>query len=259
MGSPLHDHLALNRCDSDSARRCDAATELELHDDAHHARMREILGSIPELDGEGLLRRAARSAFGTALDRVLEGIGDEGHRIALTEAYYAYLGLGMVWLDAVEQGVVHAPVSHVALAWSRRSAAEPACVCALVEGFIEAALHRITGRTAEVRELECVAAGAQRCRFAIAWCEPSELPQRDEPSRPRSTSITPATFVGDVDGLICVDGQQLAHVPASLYAQALADWLAAAARRGTPTLAHALTQLDQVSAPEGAPLRLVAG
>jgi len=259
MGSPLFDDLTLHRCDSDSVRRCDAAAELELHDDAHHVRMREILGSIPELDGEGVLRRAARNAFGAALERVLAGITDEGHRVALTEAYYAYLGLGMVWLDTLEQGVVHAPVSHVALAWSHRHPAEPGCVCALVEGFVEAALHAIAGRSAEVRELECAAAGAPRCRFAIAWCEPSELAPRRESSTSRAAPGTPATLVGDVDGLIHLDGRQLAHVPASLYVQALADWLAAAVAHGAPTLAHAIAQLDQVSAPETAPLRLVAG
>jgi predicted hydrocarbon binding protein len=249
MASPLLDHLAMPRCDGDSMRRCDGAAELELHAADHHARMREILGSIAELDGLGILREHARTAFEAAFAHVLDGVSEPSDRAALAEAYYAYLGLGIVWLDTIDSGELQAPISHVARAWGERASAH---ACTVTEGFLEAAVAAIAGRIAQVREVCCVAAGAPRCRFAIALGDAN-----DESPRPHAHRHGRIAVTGDVDGLIRNGSDELAHVPVGLYVQALADWLATAAHRGAPVLAHAIARLDHVTAPEPATLRLV--
>lgn len=253
MGSPLHEHLGLHGWDRDSMRRCEGAAELELHDGHHHARMHEILAGIPELDGTGVLRASAKAMFADALAQLLDGV-HPAERSAQAEAYYAYLGLGMVWLDTITSGELHAPTSHVARAWMRREHARAAHVCTLTEGFLEAAVAALTGRTATIREIACAAADAPRCRFAIEWREevactpPRKLHAHHHPRN---------TLSGDVEGLIRIGADELAHVPVGLYVQALADWLALAAGRGAPVLAHAIAKLDHVSAPESATLRVV--
>lgn len=254
MGSPLHEHLAMQGWDGDRMRRCEGAAELELHDGHHHTRMHEILAGIPELDGTGVLRAHAKAAFADALAQLLDGV-HEAERGAQAEAYYAYLGLGMVWLDTITSGELHAPTSHVARAWMRRENVAPAHVCTLTEGFLEAAVAALTGRTAVIREVACAAADAPRCRFAIEWRDEVATTVVRKISAPHQARTTCS---GDVEGLIRVGSDELAHVPVGLYVQTLADWLALAARRGAPVLAHAIARLDHVSAPESAPLRLVA-
>lgn len=253
MGSPLHEHLGLHGWNCDSLRRCEGAAELELHDGHHHARMHELLASVPGLDGTGTLRAVAKAAFGDALARLLDSV-HESERSAQAEAYYAWLGLGMVWLDTITSGELHAPTSHVARAWSRRVHARPTHVCTLTEGFLEAALAALTRRTAKVREVACAAAGAPRCRFTIEWhAEGASTPPRRLHARHQSRN----TLSGDVEGLIRIGNDELAHVPVGMYVQAIADWLALAASRGAPVLALAIAKLDHVSAPEAATLTVV--
>jgi hypothetical protein len=246
-------------CDRDGVRRYETAAALELQDDVHHLHMHAILASVPALDGAAVLRDSARAAFTDALTHVLDGVDDHGTRSSLVEGYYAYLGLGLVWLDTLDTGVIEAPTSHVASAWSRLGGTGHHHACALTEGFLEAAIHTITGHTVQVREHECAAAEASRCRYTVVWDDRSPSSERPcvggSPLR-RLQSPPRISFESDADGLIQIDGRFLAQLPAGLYAHALAEWLAVASRRGAPVLAHALAQLDYVSAPSATPLRL---
>ncbi|MBC8073793.1 MAG: hypothetical protein IAG13_36075 [Deltaproteobacteria bacterium] len=256
MVGPLHQNLALH-CDRDDARY-ELAAALELHDDAYHVRVQEIVGSIAALDGTGLLRDVARASFGEALGYVLHGVEDGPTRIGLVEGYYAYLGLGMVWLDTLESGLIDAPSALVASTWARTRPNASRLACAVTEGFLEAAVRTITGWCAEVRELRDAELGA-RCRYAVTLHGPAAPTERAAGSGAHLRLLpTPARvqLQSGVDGLIEIDGRWFAHVPAGLYAKALAEWLALAASSGAPLLALALAQLDYVSAPAAAPLRL---
>jgi hypothetical protein len=256
VAGPLHQNLALH-CDRDDTR-FEVAAELAVHDDVHHMRMQEIVGSIPALDGAGALRDVARASFTEALGHVLDGVDDGGARVGLIEGYYAYLGLGMVWLDTLESGVIEAPTALVAAAWARTRPSGTRTACSVTEGFLEAAVRMITGRHAEVREILDADPGT-RCRYAVTLHDAAAQPERSPTSGAHLRLLPPASripFEAGFDGLIEIDGRHFAHVPAGLYAQALADWLAMAVGRGAPVLALALAQLDYVSAPAATPLRL---
>ena len=109
-------------------------------------------------------------------------------------------------------------------------------MCSFTEGYLQGAVHAVTGAAVRVREVECMARGAERCRFEIDRGErPAVAANHKEPTIaiPREPggpyvksahvdeqaiidAVVGMSIVGDEAGLIPAFSVYLASMPADL-------------------------------------------
>ncbi len=194
----------------------------------HFARLHHTIVTASAIDGQAVLRAAARAAFAPLLARtVTTHCATEA--LAGCVDLFATLGLGR--LQSTTSGF-DAPSAHAAHAWVAAFGPATVPVCALTEGFLEA-VHAAIGRPGEIREVECIAAGAPRCRFDIIG---AGAPEAGADRAPHG------------DGLHTAFGQSVATLPASLLGLLGHGFLAAMDAKGQLGIAYDLLAYDSEEA-----------
>jgi len=220
-------------------RRRIAGHDVIIHCHHYNARLQRTIEGARGIDGKGILVGAAETVFGDQLARALRPGDDEATRWAVAELLYRHLGFGRIDLGQVGAGIVTADSSHFVEGWLAGLGESADNVCSFTEGYLQGAVHAVTGAAVRVREVECMARGAERCRFEVDRGDrPAVAPNRKEPAIavPREPggpyvksanvdeqaiidAVVGMPMIGDDAGLIPAFSVYLASMPADFYNQ----------------------------------------
>jgi predicted hydrocarbon binding protein len=220
-------------------RRQIAGHDVIIHCHHYNARLQRTLEEARGIDGKGILTAAAETVFGDMLARALRPDDDEATRWAMAELLYRHLGYGRIDLSQISAGQVGADSSHFVEGWLAGLGASERNVCTFTEGYVQGAVHAITGAAVRVRETECMARGAQRCRFEVdrgerppvaANVKSPAIAAPDGQGGPYVRAahvdeqaiidaVVGIPMVGDQTGLIPAFSVYLANTPADFYNQ----------------------------------------
>jgi predicted hydrocarbon binding protein len=218
-------------------RRRIAGHDVIIHCHHYNARLQRTIEGARGIDGKGILVGAAEVVFGDQLARALRPGDDEATRWAVAELLYRHLGFGRIDLSRIGEGIVTADSSHFVEGWLAGLGETTDNVCSFTEGYLQGAVHAVTGAAVRVREVECMARGAERCRFEIDRGErPAVAANHKElaiaiPREPGGPYVKSANvdeqaiidavvgmpMIGDDAGLIPAFSVYLANMPADFY------------------------------------------
>lgn len=236
IDSDLASRLAM-QYEPTTYRRRIAGHDVIIHCHHYNARLQRTLEGARGIDGKGLIVGAAETVFADQLARALRPEDDEARRWAVAEQLYRHLGFGRIDLSQIGADVVTADSSHFVEGWLAGLGESRDNVCSFTEGYVQGAVHAVTGAAVRVREVECMARGAERCRFEVDRGErPPVAPNRKDPAIPaprepgahwlRSPhvdeqviidAVVGMPMVGDEAGLIPAFSVYLANMPADFY------------------------------------------
>jgi predicted hydrocarbon binding protein len=220
-------------------RRRIAGHDVIIHCHHYNARLQRTLEGARGIDGKGLIARAAESVFADQLARAILPEDDEATRFALAELLYARLGFGRIDLGRIAEGVVEASSSHFVEGWLAGLGQSERNVCTFTEGYLQGAVFAATGEAVTARETECMARGANCCRFVIergarapvaANTKQPTIAVPTERGGPfvRSANVDEQAIIdavvgipmnGDAAGLIPAFSVYLGNMPADFYNQ----------------------------------------
>jgi predicted hydrocarbon binding protein len=218
-------------------RRRIAGHDVIIHCHHYNARLQRTIEGARGIDGKAIMVGAAETVFADQLARALRPDDDDARRWAVAELLYRHLGFGRIDLSRVDADEVTADSSHFVEGWLAGLGESADNVCSFTEGYVQGAVHAVTGAAVRVREVECMARGAARCRFVIDRGErPPLAPNRKDPPLPaprepgagwlRSPNVDEQVIidavvgmpmVGDDAGLIPAFSVYLANMPADFY------------------------------------------
>lgn len=237
-GSDLEPRLRMQYQPATYRRRI-AGHDVIIHCHHYNARLQRTIEGARGIDGKGILVAAAESVFADQLARVLRPDDPEPRRWALAELLYRHLGFGRIDLSRIGADEVTADSSHFVEGWLAGLGESDGAVCSFTEGYVQGAVHAVTGAAVRVREVECMARGAPRCRFVVdrgprrPVAGNSKRPAPPSPTEPggpyvRSPNVdeqaiidavVDMAIVGDEAGLIPAFSVYLANMPADFYNQ----------------------------------------
>ncbi|MBZ5709599.1 4-vinyl reductase [Nannocystis pusilla] len=248
--SALAERLVMHY-DAPSGRRVIAGKDVLLHCHHYNARLQRTVESADLVDGKRLIVGAAECVFAEYIDLALSSGDSPAARWALAERLYSHLGFGRLDFSRADEGVVVGPASHFVEGWFASLGRPERMVCSFAEGYIQGAVHAITGELVHARELECMARGAPACRFAVERGRtdpiarnskrPLEFRAREGGEWLRSPAIDEQAILdalvampiaGGDDGLIPAFGVYLACMPADFYNRVCIGFLAEMRRVG---------------------------
>jgi hypothetical protein len=178
----------------------------------------------------------AERVFAEHVADALRDGDSEADKLAMCELLYAHLGYGKLDLSRVAEGEVVAPSSHFVEGWFAGLGRREEPVCSFTTGYVQGAVFAATGELVDVREVECMATGAERCRFEVT--RGRERPIEPIERRPfdftaaaaeghiHSASVDEQAIIdavvgmpihGNQDGLIPAFSVYLANTPADFY------------------------------------------
>lgn len=246
----LAQRLALHY-DARSYRRVIAGKEVILHCHHYNARLQRTIESADIVDGRRMLVAAAERVFSEHIAGALRPGDDAATRWAAAELLYRHLGFGRLDLSRVHEGVAEAPTSHFVEGFLAALGRPDRKVCSFSEGYIQGAVRAVTGEWVEAREVECMAQGAEACRFVITRGRadvplpparrPIDFTPRADGSYLRSPNIDEQKILealvampiaGGDDGLVPAFGVYLACMPAEFYNQICLEFVDEMRRRG---------------------------
>lgn len=220
-------------------RRRIAGHDVIIHCHHYNARLQRTIEGARGIDGKGILVAAAEAVFSHQLAQAIRPEDDPARRAALAEQLYRHLGFGRIDLSELAAGTVTASSSHFVEGWLAGLGQSDHNVCSFTEGYVQGAVAAMTGEAVRVRETECMARGASRCRFDVVRGErpPVAVLRKGETIPPPREAGGPylraehvdeqaiidavvgMPMVGDESGLIPAFSVYLASMPADFYNQ----------------------------------------
>jgi len=256
------ERLALHY-DAPSYRRVIAGKDVILHCHHYNSRLQRTIESADLIDGKRLIVEAAEGVFGEHVGLALRDGDDEATRWAVASLLYSHLGFGRLDFSRAGEGVVVGTASHFVEGWLAGLGRPERMVCSFAEGYIQGAVHAVTGAAVHAREVECMARGAAACRFELVRDRqepvagnakrPLEFRAKTDGEYLRSPSVDEARIldalvampiVGNDEGLIPAFGVYLASMPADFYNRICIGFVAEMRRVGRGTTAERLLIAD---------------
>lgn len=260
---PDLDALLALHFDQATGRRRVLDAETIVHCHHYNARLQRTIESASAVDGKAIVVSTAEGVFAELLGRAFRSIDGAGDRRALATALYSTLGYGALADESLAEPTVVATHSHFVEGWGAGFPERRSPVCSFTEGYLQAALSLVEGTPVGVREVECMAAGAKVCRFAVTRdrtsplatfprvapcaCPPSlaggmRSPTVDEEAIVAAVAKMP--LVGNAQGLVPAFNVYLASVPADFYNLVSLRFVEEMAQKGLGRPAQAQLQHD---------------
>lgn len=151
----------------ESYRRVIAGNEVVIHCHHYNARLQHLIEGTKQIDGREIFLSGAEEVFAEHIRSAIRPEDSLEEKWQVAAGLYSHLGYGLLDLSQLGDGVITAPSSHFVEGWHAGFKEVDRSVCTLTEGYLQGAIHAITGETVHVREEECMATGADRCRFVI--------------------------------------------------------------------------------------------
>jgi hypothetical protein len=250
------------RPDAATYRRIIADHEVILHCHHYNSRLQNTIENAVQVNGKQIISSAAEAIFAEQIKAACRPEDDEATRWKVAQSLYGHLGYGWFEVDKVDSGVVTASASHFVEGWNAGFPGRKKPVCTFTEGYLQGAYAAATGKTAWVKEEECIVTGAPACRFAITTdrTEPLTRHERNKvavksrpiPELPASNIDAPKIVQalvdmpihGNTEGLIPAFGVYLASTPADFYNRISIDFVAEMTKVGLGKNARKLLTYD---------------
>jgi len=231
----LQDRFALTY-EPETYRRVIAAKDVIVHCHHYNSRMQRTVESSDCVDGCMIIRTCAETVFSEQVAHVFHDGDSSAIRRAAAEQLYCHLGFGQLDLSQIESGVVTASSSHFVEGWLAGFGPREQPVCTFTEGYIQGAVHALTGSLVHVREHKCMAKGDPTCVFHLdfnrerAIAPNTKAAVKLQPQRELTFAHSPnideqkivdalvaMPIYGNSEGLIPAFGVYLANMPADYY------------------------------------------
>jgi predicted hydrocarbon binding protein len=222
--------------DAATYRRLIAGKEVIIHCHHYNSRIQNTIEGAAKVDGKKIISSSAEAVFAGQLKGALRESDDKSTRWKLASALYAHLGYGMLDFSRAQEGTVTASSSHFVEGWNAGFPGRTAPVCSFTEGYIQGALHAITGESVYAREQECMVSGAPQCTFRISSDRTEPVFRNEKQAfdfKPRAAegfvhspniderkiidALVQMPVFGNQEGLIPAFGVYLANTPADFY------------------------------------------
>lgn len=250
------------RFDDKAYRRWIAGKEVILHCHHYNSRLQNTIEGASAVDGRAIIVRAAEAVFRDHVANAIVESDDLAMRLRVARNLYAHLGYGWLDFSRLDDGAITATASHFVEGWNAGFPGRSEPVCSFAEGYLQGAIHAVTGKTVYVRERECMIAGAPACRFEIVTERNEPIATHDKTKRAVTPKAHPASLPSNVDsdkivqalvempihgnpeGLIPAFGVYLASTPADFYNRICLDFVAAMGEAGLASTAKKLLVFD---------------
>ena len=176
---------------ADQYRRVIAGKEVVLHCHHYNSRLQHSIEGVSQIDGKAIIRSAAEYVFDDHARRAFRPGDSEQDKFAVAQQLYAHIGFGMLDFSTIGDGVVTASTAHFVEGWNTIFGRRDEPVCTFTEGYIQGAIHAVTGATVSVRESACLISGHDKCRFEVmarptsGTCATGSSPRDARGPRPR--------------------------------------------------------------------------
>lgn len=217
-------------------RRIMCDTEVVVHCHHYNSRIQRTIEGAAAIDGKALFVSSAERVFAGMFQNLWDPGVSQADRLDIIGELYAHLGYGRLEFSHWEQNVITATESHFVEGWAAGFPDRSTPVCSLTEGYLQAAIHAITGESVRIQEETCMISGAELCRFSIHRDRsdavvPLELTKGAQPTATpgpfRSSpnvdeqaiidALVDMPIHGGTDGLISAFNLYLANTPADFY------------------------------------------
>lgn len=221
---------------ADQYRRVIAGKEVVLHCHHYNSRLQQSIEGVSQIDGKAIIRSAAEYVFDDHVRRAFRPGDSAQDKFAVAQRLYAHLGFGMLDFSTVGDGVVTASTAHFVEGWNAIFGRRDEPICTFTEGYLQGAIHAVTGETVSVRETACLISGHDECRFAVHSDRETpfaEFPEiafqftaKDIAGFARSDNVDEQAIIdavvgmpiyGDDEGLIPTFSVYLACMPSDFY------------------------------------------
>jgi len=153
--------------DSATYRRIIAKKEVIIHCHHYNSRIQNTLEGARQVNGKQIILSSAEAVFSDYISGIFEPQDTEADKWQIAAALYAHLGFGKLDFSQINQGIITANSSHFVQGWLTGFEEREEPVCTFTEGFLQGAIHAITGETVHVHEEACMIADAPECRFVV--------------------------------------------------------------------------------------------
>jgi hypothetical protein len=184
-------------------RRIIAGNDVVLHCHHYNARLQNLIEGITQIHGKEIFLRATEEAFSNFLSSVFSSGESDEQKWSLAADLYTHLGFGMLDLSDLENEKVRSPMSHFVEGYMAGFHDDKRKICTFTEGYLQGAIHAISGKAVRVEEHACMNAGADACEFTIKQERDTDFPRHEK--RDYGFSLIPMFNV------------YLANMPADFY------------------------------------------
>lgn len=235
MGASIQDRFRLTY-DAPTYRRIIAGKEAILHCHHYNSRLQNTIEGAARVDGRKIISSAAEAVFRSQLVDAFRPGDDAATKWTVAEALYAHLGYGRLNGSKAAQGIYTASSSHFVEGWNAGFPGRSQPVCTFTEGYLQGAIHAVTGQSVYVRERACMITGAKECTFEVIRDrndpvrtyskKPLTFQPKSAEGYQQSTNIDSRKIIdalvampihGNDEGLIPGFGVYLANTPADFY------------------------------------------
>jgi len=222
--------------DAAQHRRIIAGKDVVLHCHHYNALLQQSIEGASQIDGKAIIRSSAEYVFADHVRRAIRPGDSEADRFTIAQQLYTHLGFGMLDFSTISDGEITASTSHFVEGWNTAFGRRDVPVCTFTEGYIQGAIHAVTGDVVSVRETGCMIGDHDRCRFEILTNRDTpfadfpeiafEFKAKDTSGFARSDNVDEQAIIdavvgmpiyGDDEGLIPAFSVFLACMPSDFY------------------------------------------
>ena len=235
LSRDLQQRFQLNY-EADSYRRLIGSKEVVIHCHHYNARLQNIIEGTHQIEGKQIILDAAEEVFSDYIRDFIRKDDSITTKWQVAAQLYAHLGYGALNFDRLEEDIITATDSHYVQGWKTGFQNDNRSVCTFTEGYLQGVIHGITGETVTVKEIACINAGDDYCKFEIDRSRTTPIARSQKQSLD-SLSIKTADyqndsnideqkiinalvdmpFIGNEAGLIPAFNVYLANTPADFY------------------------------------------
>jgi len=155
------------RYDRETHRRIIADEEVIIHCHHYNSRIQNTVEGARQVNGKQIILSAAETVFSQYISNILHADDSNEDKWQIIAALYAHLGYGQLDFSEINQGIITAQSSHFVQGWLTGFQERRKPVCTFTEGYLQGAIHAVTGETVYVNEESCMISDAPECRFIV--------------------------------------------------------------------------------------------
>lgn len=222
--------------DAPRSRRNIADKEIIVHCHLYNARLQNTIEETKQIDGKKIIVTAAEAVFSEQINNASQPEDSVEDKWQVAGALYSHLGYGKLDFSKINEGVITASSSHYVEGWNSGFKERKEPVCTFTQGFLQGAIHAITGESVYVKEEKCMISGDSQCHFVVDKnrSEPfTRYPKSDldfSPNKEKKSAVTSnidektiidalvgMPIYGNDDGVIPAFSVYLSNTPADYY------------------------------------------
>jgi len=222
--------------DSETYRRIIANKEVIIHCHHYNSRIQNTIEGARQINGRNIILSSAETVFSDYMANIFKPEDSVEDKWQIAAALYAHLGYGQLDFSKINQGIITSKSSHFVQGWLTGFEERTKPVCVFTEGYLQGAIHAITGEPVHVNEESCMINDETECRFIVdkkRIVPIARYPKQKFQFTPKTDSefvkspnideqkiidaLVDMPIYGNEKGLIPTFGVYLAAMPADFY------------------------------------------